>query len=812
MFKNIVLCETGGYNEKYVKDISKYRDILNNYTYPLELVGGEFQVKPYLDFDLEIEENDDFDEEMKIMDYQQSLQLVFNLTSQKDIYYTHRKYTKDNKTKYSYHFVIDKIRISWYNLKILITNAGLDTRYPSGELDMSVYSTKRGMYPIYSHRKRPKEGEKEKEFPPFLPMNENDDITKYLISYIEEDFEDYDLKFPKIQKPEVKCLKLRDFDYIFSKALNLNKNKTTDEDLVLTKKLVLECLSYNRAENYEDWIKLGWCLRNIDYRLLDTWIEFSKVGSAFVDGECETLWNKMKEGTLTIGTLKYWCQIDNKIKYDELITNTISPFIDKAIRSDGTHCDVANVVYEYYKNKLSYDTKLKSWFKVDEKSNIWFRDDDKGTRVRLILGTSICNLFIQRTQYWNNLQMNIEDEEQKTANSEKAKKSLKIATQLKNAGFRDNVMKEMKSVFATDDFFEKYIDKKYHLFAFKNCLYDTEMKQIRDIEPTDYIMTTTDYDFDMKNVNMEFVKKIEDTLHQIQPDENLYQYLIDVTSLRLFGKNLLQQFYIFTGGGANGKSVWLNLCEQAFGKYFGKLNPETFTEQSRGSNQTSELSGVISSRIVGIEEPDDNKKLIVNTIKELSGDAPRKTRGLYQEAFTFTPQFALIFLCNDIPALSKVEYAVARRLRVLNFPTKFVDNPVLLNERLKDILLNKHITDNSIKYGQAFMYILINNWNNKNLIEKLETPDEVFVRSNEYMAESNEVKSFLEENYEKVADDTAKISASVLYANFRMLNRETKMRKDTFKKLVEEEGFRWKKESKGNFHYNIKVKVFQEDE
>ena len=39
-----------------------------------------------------------------------------------------------------------------------------------------------------------------------------------------------------------------------------------------------------------------------------------RVGSAFVDGECETLWNKMKEGTLTIGTLKYWCQIDNKIK------------------------------------------------------------------------------------------------------------------------------------------------------------------------------------------------------------------------------------------------------------------------------------------------------------------------------------------------------------------------------------------------------------------------------------------------------------------------------------------------------------------
>ena len=42
--------------------------------------------------------------------------------------------------------------------------------------------------------------------------------------------------------------------------------------------------------------------------------------------------------------------------------------------------------------------------------------------------------------------------------------------------------------------------------------------------------------------------------------------------------------------------------------------------------------------------------------------------------------------------------------------------------------------------------------------------------------------------------------------------RESKMRNYTFKKLVEEEGFRWKRETKGCFHYNIKEKVFIEDE
>ena len=67
------MCETGGSNVRYIEDIPKYRDILNNFQFPVELVGGVNQVKPYFDIDLEIETNDDVDEEMQIMDYKQSL-------------------------------------------------------------------------------------------------------------------------------------------------------------------------------------------------------------------------------------------------------------------------------------------------------------------------------------------------------------------------------------------------------------------------------------------------------------------------------------------------------------------------------------------------------------------------------------------------------------------------------------------------------------------------------------------------------------------------------------------------------------------
>lgn len=279
---------------------------------------------------------------------------------------------------------------------------------------------------------------------------------------------------------------------------------------------------------------------------------------------------------------------------------------------------------------------------------------------------------------------------------------------------------------------------------------------------------------------------------------------MDVSSMRMYGSNKYQQFYIFTGVGANGKSVWYNFMRFAFGSYIDKVNADTFTKESRGSNQTSEISGVANCRGLIIEEPSENDKLIVSRLKEYSGDAPIKTRGLYQEAYSIVPQFALIFCCNDIPALSKVEYAIARRLRVLSFDMKFCDIPVLSHEREKDDSINGKVRDD-IDYRKAFMWIMIENWKQRKLLEKLDTPAVILDKSKEYMEESNEVKQFLNQYYEKVEDDViAKVGSEILFTHFKNVYRETKMRKDAFKNLVVDAGFRWNKGNKRAEFHNIK--------
>jgi hypothetical protein len=96
------------------------------------------------------------------------------------------------------------------------------------------------------------------------------------------------------------------------------KSKTDAEDIELAKQLV-KILDKKRAENFNDWIRLGWCLRNIYIELLEDWDEFSKQSEKYESKCCDNVWFKMKEGTLNMGTLHYWAKNDNPEKCNHII-------------------------------------------------------------------------------------------------------------------------------------------------------------------------------------------------------------------------------------------------------------------------------------------------------------------------------------------------------------------------------------------------------------------------------------------------------------------------------------------------------------
>ena len=248
---------------------------------------------------------------------------------------------------------------------------------------------------------------------------------------------------------------------VFGKSINLAKNIIGDEELNLAKRLVSESISSKRAESYEEWIKLGWTLRNIDYRLLESWIDISRFSSKYIEGECQKMWNQMRSDTMGMGTLRWIAKQDNPQKYEEIIDSNIVELVDRAIRSEGAHFDVGCVVYNMFKDQFRY-TPNNVWYMYRPDLHRWVRSKE-GLKLRVILSYKVCQKFMARSSYWSGESLrNHADDEVRSKCEGYAKKSLQISLKLKDEGYKDIIIKSCKSLF-TDETFEELLYSHPHL-------------------------------------------------------------------------------------------------------------------------------------------------------------------------------------------------------------------------------------------------------------------------------------------------------------------------------------------------------------
>lgn len=557
-------------------------------------------------------------------------------------------------------------------------------------------------------------------------------------------------------------LKTKLHNNIFAKSLNINKNYIAEDELTLVKRLVGECLSHNRADNYTDWINLGWVLRNIDYRLLDTWVEFSKISSTYMEGECQVLWNKMRKDNMGIGTLRWWSKEDNYHKYQEIVDESIIPLIDLSIRSDGAHYDVARVVYAQYKDDFKSITR-DIWYKYDKKRHRWVRARE-GLDLRLILSKDICKKFIERGHYFNSL--DTINEIQKALNNETAKVALKIAQQLKNASYKDNIMKECRTLFI-DDNFEELLDSRSHLIGFDNGVYDLKMHIFRDGMPDDYISYSTKINYVAYNPDSLEATEINDFFGKIFTNKNLRNYVLDVLSCVIDGSIAQERFYIFTGQGSNGKSRLLDLIQKSVGEYYCILPIALLTQKRAASNAAqSELERTKGRRFAVMQEPSEQDKINIGLMKELSGNDRILARGLYKEPFEFKPQFKMILTCNELPDVPSDDGGTWRRLKVCNFSSKFTENPN--PNKPTEFPMDLELSDKFERWAEVFISMLIQRHKTINP-NSIPEPMEVRIATESYKKNNDLIGQFINDKIEINSELTNnRITLMKMYNDLRM--------------------------------------------
>jgi P4 family phage/plasmid primase-like protien len=324
-----------------------------------------------------------------------------------------------------------------------------------------------------------------------------------------------------------------------------NNKKNVVENLEHIEKMV-DALCAARANSYSDWIRVGWCLRNIDYRLLPKWIEFSKKSPKFVDGECERLWNHMRDDGLGIGTLYLWAKTDDPEQYKEIMDTDISNLIYTS--RNETHFDIARVVHFMFKHEfVCASIKHNYWFQ--------FRDHrwvpcDCGYTLNHKLSTDVWKQYTSTASRYYARASTTENESEQTQLQDTAKKLAAIAQKLKTVAFKENVMTECRRLFYVERFEEK-LDSRCQLIGFENGVYDLELKEFREGRPEDFISFTTGCNYNPYEPEHPFTKQIMTFLSQILPKEHMKEYALLLLASFLNGQIREERFHIWTGSGCH---------------------------------------------------------------------------------------------------------------------------------------------------------------------------------------------------------------------------------------------------------------------
>jgi P4 family phage/plasmid primase-like protien len=344
---------------------------------------------------------------------------------------------------------------------------------------------------------------------------------------------------------------------VFSKKKIIKQKQTNNLNYELEKiRELVTLLKTSRADNFNQWIEVGWLLHNIDHNsqeLLDIWIEFSKKSSKFKEGECEKVWANSKNEGFSLGTLHFWARNDNPQKYSEFKTKYID--IDKSISTQSNY-NIATVLFKMYEYDFAYCDS--DWYIY--KNHRWNREND-GMSLRSKISTELSQKYINVISDCNKMACNHDNtDEEKEQYKKKSKEVLDIVTKLGSTSFKDNVMKECKELFYKKDFVKK-LDTNPYLIGFENGVYDLKKGELREGRPDDYIEMNTEIekiDFDEYNEHWYDLKKFIETVFY---EEEMRTYFLTYLSTCLQGHNAEEKFRIWTGCGCHSKDTEIRMYD-----------------------------------------------------------------------------------------------------------------------------------------------------------------------------------------------------------------------------------------------------------
>jgi P4 family phage/plasmid primase-like protien len=484
--------------------------------------------------------------------------------------------------------------------------------------------------------------------------------------------------------------------------------------------------SYYGSCSFCKWIRVGWALRSINIRMFIVWVAFSAKYIKFDYMSIGEMWDRWcsfdTNGGLTKKSIIYWSRQDGPIdEYNAIKDKSLDTYLERSLEKLSLHnsndrttkgCgdyDIAMVLHHMFK----FD-----YICVSVKNNIWYRfkehrwlEIDSGTTLRKSISTLLHDIYMKKWFQIANQVAHMDKEDDKRKRLEtKMSIVLNICKRLMCTSDKKNIMTEAKELFYDGTFLQKIDDNPY-LLCFSNGVVDFKENVFRRGTPEDYLSKCTNINYTQLNhSNVNIVKDIEDFMHKLFPSPQLYEYMWNHLASTLIGTSANQTFNMYIGVGQNGKSVLVNLMESALGDYKGDVPLTLLTQQrTKIGGLSPELVQLKGVRYAVMQEPSKGDKINEGIMKQVTGGDPLQARAPYMpQTISYIPQFKLVVCSNEFMEIKSQTHGTWRRVRVVDFESLFVDNPVD-GDTLKpyQFKLDKNIKEKFDVWKEIFMSMLV---------------------------------------------------------------------------------------------------------
>jgi putative DNA primase/helicase len=177
-----------------------------------------------------------------------------------------------------------------------------------------------------------------------------------------------------------------------------------------------------------------------------------------------------------------------------------------------------------------------------------------------------------------------------------------------------------------------------------------------------------------------------DTVRQIVPDKDTYNYVQRMAGYCLTGAANEEKVFFLFGPGGTGKGTFIETLGYALGDYSTSVPVDVLLSNKvgrEGNNPTPYTAGLKGSRLALSSESGIGNYFDEATLKFLTGRDAITARYLHSNPITFEPSHKLVISSNYMPAIHDVtDEGVKRRLVIIPFNAEIKDRDTTLKDRL----------------------------------------------------------------------------------------------------------------------------------